>query len=161
VETREDVKLLCYSVRDALKLFVNAVHLKLKKAPTLQEFLMRPARILGTLVFLLLCVSAARAQSERLTVTGKLTRALAVGAETSGWAIQLESERTIDGKRVSSIEVQSTNPKQLETLENQNVKASGTLSHVEGVETGPRTVLTIKSIKAIKAKSDKEPDAGR
>jgi hypothetical protein len=116
---------------------------------------MRRARILGILVFLLLCVSAAQAQSEKLTVTGKLTRALAVGAETSGWAIQLDSERTIGGKRVSSIEVQSTNPKRLEALQNQTVKARGTLSHVEGVETGPRTVLTISSIKAIKTKSDK------
>jgi ABC-type hemin transport system substrate-binding protein len=118
---------------------------------------MRLARLFGTLVFLLLCVTAAQAQSEKkLTVTGKLTRVLAIGAETSGWAIQLDSGRTINGKQVSSIEVQSTNLKQLESLENQTVRASGVLSHVDGVETGPRLVLTINSIKAIKTKSEKE-----
>lgn len=118
---------------------------------------MRLTRLLGTLVFLLLCVTAAQAQSEKkLIVIGKLTRVLAIGAETSGWAIQLNSERTIDGRHVTSIEVQSTNLKQLESLENQTVKASGILSHVDGVETGPRAVLTINSIKAIKAKPEKE-----
>lgn len=112
---------------------------------------MRLARLLSILVVLLLCVATAQAQSgKKLTVTGKLTRVLAAGAETSGWAVQLDSERTIDGKQVSSIEVQSTNVKQLESLENQTVKASGMLSHVDGVEIGPRTVLTINSIKAIK-----------
>lgn len=112
---------------------------------------MRRAGLLSILVFLLLGVAAAQAQSgKKLTVTGKLTRVLAVGAETSGWAVQLDSERTIDGKQVSSIEVQSTDVKQLESLENQTVKASGVLAHVDGVETGPRTVLTINSIKAIK-----------
>lgn len=96
---------------------------------------MRLTRLLGTLVFLLLCVTAAQAQSEKkLTVTGKLN----------------------DGRHVTSIDVQSTNLKQLESLENQTVKASGILSHVDGVETGPRAVLTINSIKAIKAKPEKE-----
>lgn len=117
---------------------------------------MRLARLLATLVFLLFCVTGAVAQSGKLTVTGKLTRVLAIGAETSGWAIELDSERTIDGKHVSSIEVQSTNPKQLESLENQTVKASGILAHVDGVETGVRLVLTINSIKAIKAKSESQ-----
>jgi hypothetical protein len=115
---------------------------------------MRLARLFGTLVFVVLCVTPAQAQSERLTVTGKLTRVLAIGAETSGWVIQLESERTIDGKHVSSIEVQSANLKQLETLENQTVKANGMVAHVDGEETGPRLVLTISSIKAIKGKTE-------
>jgi len=53
---------------------------------------MRLARRLGTLVFVLVCIAAVQAQSEKLTVSGKLTCVLAVGAETSGWAIQLESE---------------------------------------------------------------------
>lgn len=111
---------------------------------------MRLARLLSIL-FLFLCVAAAQAQSgKKLTVTGKLTRVLAVGAETSGWAVQLDSERTIDGKQVGSIEVQSANVRQLASLENQTVKASGILIHVDGVETGSRTVLTVNSIKAIK-----------
>jgi hypothetical protein len=53
-----------------------------------------------------------------MTVTGKLARVMAIGGESTGWTIQLDSEAAIDGKQVNSIEVDSRKTKRLEKLEN-------------------------------------------
>jgi hypothetical protein len=109
---------------------------------------MRIARINVALVLALFCICLrAQAQSQRLTVTGKLTRVMAIGGETTGWAIQVESEITIDSKQVNSIDVYYSNIQKLEKLENMRVKATGRLSHRHGVETGDRLVLDASSIK--------------
>lgn len=107
---------------------------------------MRIARLFTILLVFVVSVMPALPQSEKLTVTGKLIRVSTMGAETSGWAIQLEPARKIQGKHLTSIEVQSVNLKELETLVNQTVKATGTLTRAEGPDTGPRLVLTIISI---------------
>ena len=60
--------------------------------------------------------------------TGKLTRVMAIGAETSGWEIQLENEQAFGGKP-------------------EKVTASGTIVHRSGVETGDRVVLQVEKIK--------------
>jgi hypothetical protein len=121
---------------------------------------MRLARILTTLAFLLLFAvpNPSQPKSDKLMVMGKLTRVMAIGAETSGWAIDLNPVLTVDGKQVSSLEVKSSNPKKLEPLENKFVKATGKLSNAVGVETGDRPVLTLSSIKEIKERSPKTPD---
>jgi hypothetical protein len=90
-------------------------------------------------------------------VTGKLTKVMAIGAETSGWEIQLESEQAFGGKPVKSIEV-AGNGKKLQKLENKKVTASGTIVHRSGVETGDRVVLQIEKIKQWKQeKPQNEP----
>jgi hypothetical protein len=122
---------------------------------------MRLARISTCLAFLFLCAAPNPSQpdkSDKLTVMGKLTRVMAIGAETSGWAIDLNPVLTVNGKQVSSLEVKSSNPKKLEALENKKVKATGTLSNAVGVETGERPVLTLTSIKEIKERPAKDPD---
>jgi heat shock protein HslJ len=91
------------------------------------------------------CVSAQTKQPV-ITVTGRLTRAVAIGGESTGWMIQLDAEITIDGKQISSIEVDDPNTERLTKLENKRVIAMGNLSHRHGVETGERTVLEIRSI---------------
>jgi hypothetical protein len=80
------------------------------------------------------------------TVTGKLGRVMAIGGESTGWAIQLDSETSIDGKRVDSLEVDDSNSERLEKLADKHVKATGTLSHRKGVETGERLVLVVSSM---------------
>jgi hypothetical protein len=120
---------------------------------------MRLARITACLVFFLLCAVANPSypnKSDKLTVMGKLSRVMAIGAETTGWAIDLNPVLTVNGKQVSSLEVKFSNPKKLEALENKKVKATGTLSNAVGVETGERPVLTISSIKEIKEKPPKD-----
>ena len=93
---------------------------------------------------------------ERQTVTGKLGRVMAIGGESTGWAIQLDSETTIEGKRVDSLEVDYSNTERLEKLADKRVRATGTLSHRKGVEMGERLVLVVSSMKEVKATSQSE-----
>jgi hypothetical protein len=117
---------------------------------------MRFVRV-GVCVALLICLACLSfAQTDKLTVMGKLTRVMAIGAETSGWAIELNPVLTVDGKQVSSLEVKMANTKKLEALENKTVKAVGKLSNALGVETGERPVLNLSSIKEIKEKPTKD-----
>jgi heat shock protein HslJ len=113
---------------------------------------MRIARLTAGLILTLLCISLqAQTPDQKLTVTGKLGRAVAIGGETTGWVIQLESEITVDGKQVNSIELDYHKTSKLEKLENQRVQVVGTLSHRQGVEAGERTVLVASSIREAKA----------
>jgi heat shock protein HslJ len=98
----------------------------------------------------------AQTPERQITVTGKLGRVMAIGGESTGWAIQLDSETTIEGKRVGSIEVDYSNSERLEKLADKHVKANGTLSHRKGVETGERLVLVVSSMKEVKAASESE-----
>lgn len=91
--------------------------------------------------------------SDRITVTGKLTRVMAIGAETSGWAVELNPPFSVGGKEVSSIEVVVADSKKLESLENKIVTAKGSLSNASGIETGERPVLNVSSIKLAKHKA--------
>jgi heat shock protein HslJ len=110
------------------------------------------------LVLAILCIHLqAQPQERQTTVTGKLGRVMAIGGESTGWAIQLESETTIDGKRVSSIEIDYPNAGKLAKLENKHVRATGMPFHRQGVETGERLVLVVSSIKEVKATTQSEP----
>ena len=76
---------------------------------------------------------------------------MAIGAETSGWAIQLDSERTIGGKPFKSIEIVYPNSSKLEVLKDKRVRATGRLDTRSGVETGERTVLNLTSLRELKS----------
>ena len=114
---------------------------------------MRIARISTALILTLFCICLqAETRAKKITVTGTLTRVAAIGGESTGWAIQLESKITVDGKQVHSIEVDYHEAEKLEKLENKRVKATGTLSHRHGVETDDRPVLDVSSLRETKAK---------
>src|SRR6201981_29052 len=98
----------------------------------------------------------AQTPEQQKTLTGKLGRVMAIGGESTGWAIQLDSEPNINGKRVASIEVDDANTEGLQKLADKHVKATGTLSHRQGVETGERLVLVVSSMKEVKAASQSE-----
>jgi heat shock protein HslJ len=102
------------------------------------------------LAFFLICL-AGTAQ-ETITVTGTLTRAMAIGGESTGWSIQLDSEISIGGKQVQSVEVEAQG-KNLEALNDKHVRATGKVSHRQGVERGDRIILAVSSIREIKAKA--------
>ena len=93
----------------------------------------------------------AQTTARQTTVTGKLSRVVAIGGESTGWAIQLDPESTIHGKRVESIEVDYPNTERLVKLADKHVKATGTLSHRHGVETGERLILVVSSMEEVKA----------
>jgi len=113
---------------------------------------MRIGRIGTWLTLVMFCICLyAKTPAQKITVTGKLGRVMAIGGESTGWTIQLDSEATIDGKQVNSVEVDYPNAGELEKLVNKHVKATGMVSHRQGVETGERTILVISSIKEAQA----------
>ncbi|HMH11779.1 MAG TPA: hypothetical protein VK578_01605 [Edaphobacter sp.] len=88
---------------------------------------------------------------QKIAVAGKLVRAMAIGGESTGWILELESTNTIDGKQVNSIQVSYRKPEELEKLENARVRVTGKITRRHGVETGEHLVLDVSSIKEIKA----------
>src|SRR5271169_3026038 len=98
---------------------------------------------------LLLAVAPALPQStadtKPITVTGKLTRAMAIGGESTGWTIELDNELTIDSHPTKSIEVDAPASK-LEPLADKHVSARGRLTTLESPERGKRTILKISRI---------------
>jgi hypothetical protein len=112
---------------------------------------MRIARVSMGLILTLCCVClhADESDPQKVTLVGTLHRAMAVGAESTGWMVQVDSETIIDGKPISSIEVSDTHkPKQLEELENKRVKIAGKVVYRHGVETGVQSYVEITTIKA-------------
>jgi len=121
---------------------------------------MRIVRFGCGLVLMLICVGLhAETKPQKMTVVGKLGRVMAIGGETTGWAIQTDSEITVDGKQVRSIEVDSHDSAKLQGLDNKLVKAKGILTHRQGVETGQRPVLVISSIREVKPTAQKRQAA--
>ena len=90
---------------------------------------MRIARIAAVVALIFMCtaVQAAPQTQPKMTVTGTLARAMAIGGESTGWSIQVDPEITVDGKPVHSIEISYKDAKKLEQLANKRVKATGKL----------------------------------
>ena len=117
---------------------------------------MRIARASMGLILTLCCVClhADESDPQKVTLVGTLHRAMAIGAESTGWTVQVDSETIIDGKPISSIEVSDVRkPKQLEEYENKRVKIAGKVLYRHGVETG---VLPYIEITTIKASADRD-----
>ena len=112
---------------------------------------MRVARASMGLILVLCCVylRADERDPQKITLVGTVHRAMAIGAESTGWMVQVDSETIIDGKPISSIEVSDTRkPKQLEDFENKRVKIAGKVVYRHGVETGVQPYIEITTIKA-------------
>jgi hypothetical protein len=88
--------------------------------------------------------------------TGKLVKVMAVGAETTGWAIQFENEVSFGGNAVHSIEVDG-DVKKFAKLENKKVTVKGTIVHRSGVESKDRMVFVVQKIKEWKAPAADRP----
>jgi hypothetical protein len=106
------------------------------------------------LSLLLFAVTNALPQSPQptksITVTGKLARAMAIGGESTGWTIELDTELTVDSHAVKSIEVDAPASK-LEPLADKHVSARGRLTTIESPERGKRTILKISRIRELPA----------
>jgi len=115
---------------------------------------MRVARIAAVVVMVLVCACAQAAPQAqtKMTVTGTLARAMAIGGESTGWSIQVDPEISVDGKPLHSIEIGYKDAQKLEKLNDKRVVATGKLTHKHGVETGDRPVLDVSSIKESKTK---------
>jgi len=130
---------------------------------------MRIAKLSAVLIFVCFGISLwaqtpAQSQSPapeqkepKLAVKGKLVRQMAIGAESTGWAIEFDPAITIEDNQVHSLQVSYGNSSKLEKLENKQVKAIGKLGHQQGVETGRQPVLEISSIKEVKPPAADKP----
>jgi hypothetical protein len=95
------------------------------------------------------CLHADERDPQKINLAGTLHRAMAIGAESTGWMVQVDSETMIDGKPISSIEVSDVRkPQQLEDFENKRVKIAGKIVYRHGVETGVQPYIEITAIKA-------------
>jgi hypothetical protein len=90
--------------------------------------------------------------------TGKLVKVMAVGGETTGWALQLEDEVGFGGKGTHSIEVEG-DVKKFGKLENKKVTVKGTVVHRQGVETKDRMVFVVQKIKEWRAPQTERPSS--
>jgi hypothetical protein len=121
---------------------------------------MRVARASMVLILALCCVClhADESDPQKITLVGTIHRAMAIGAESTGWMVQVDSETIIDGKPISSIEVSDIRkPKQLEDFENKRVKIAGKVVYRHGVETGVQPYVEITTIKANPARDRDKP----
>lgn len=120
---------------------------------------MRKMRLMiGVILALVSFYLYAQQPEKEITVTGKLGHVMAIGGETTGWAIALDPVISIGGKQVHSIQVRYREADQLEKLDNKRVKATGKLSQQVGVETGAQPVLNVSSIH-VEADSKPAPNA--
>jgi hypothetical protein len=120
---------------------------------------MRTRATLG-LILTLCCVfvHADERDPQKITLVGTLHRAMAIGAESTGWMVQVDSETIIDGKPISSVEVSDTRkPRQLEGFDNKRVKIAGKVVYRHGVETGVQPYIEITTIKANPARDRDKP----
>jgi hypothetical protein len=102
---------------------------------------MRIARATMGLILTLgcVCLHADESDPQKITLVGTIHRAMAIGAESTGWTVQVDSETIVDGKPISSIE---------EDFENKRVKIAGKVVYRHGVETGVQPYVEIMTIKA-------------
>ncbi len=111
-------------------------------------------KIFRTATALLLLVVAAstpaQTSPEKIKITGKLVRMMAIGGESTGWAVQLDEPTPFEGKELRSVLVKFNDPKEGEKYVDKKVKVKGTIAHHHGVETGDTVVIDVESIKKLK-----------
>ncbi len=109
-------------------------------------------------VFLLVLVSFAfalgggqvKTKPQTVTVTGKVIRVAAIGGETTGWALELESPLEIDGEELKRIEI-DPGGKKIAGFEGKRIEITGILEKRRGVERGVYPVIVIEEIRWKKA----------
>jgi hypothetical protein len=112
---------------------------------------MRFLRAFGYFLVLAICFSPLTLAQQKplqpgeMILIGELTHVMGIGGETTGWALELQSDLTLEGQTFRSIEV-SGPQKKLARLANQKVKARGFIKHRHGVERKDWVVLEITSI---------------
>jgi hypothetical protein len=120
---------------------------------------MRTVRFFGCILAMVVFTSIPAGPQEShppktITVVGKVTRVMAIGAETTGWSLELKREITLEGKKMKSVEISGPAGK-FEKLVDQRVKAKGTLTHRRGVERPDHLVLDVSSIAPVKTNPTK------
>jgi hypothetical protein len=104
-----------------------------------------------TLLFGLIATAAGplkpvKALEGEITVTGKLMRVMAIGGETTGWAVELDEPREIGGSKASRIEIDPAG-RPVAEFDHRRVEIAGILEKRSGVERGEYWVIVLKKIR--------------
>jgi len=82
----------------------------------------------------------------QVTVRGRLEQVAAIGAETTGWAIELDAPLTVEGQQLTRIEI-SGDSERWNELGGKRVEATGRIVFRQGVERGRYPVLEVQTIR--------------
>jgi hypothetical protein len=83
---------------------------------------------------------------ETLQLSGTVRQVMAVGGETTGWALVLDFETAVGGKIFKEIELDPGSAN-MQPYKGERAVVTGTLKEKTGVERGKYMVLLVKSIK--------------
>jgi hypothetical protein len=83
-----------------------------------------------------------------ITATGKVIKIVAIGGETTGWALDLDSPLQVKGKYLYRVEI-DPDKKKIGGLENERVKISGALEKRQGIERKEYWVIVVDRIQEI------------
>ncbi len=84
-----------------------------------------------------------------MTITGKLVRVASMGSETTGWAVYFDSSIQVEGKELSSIEV-DLGDKKTDELVDKQVKIIGVLGkRQQGVTRKEYSVIIVDQIQEL------------
>lgn len=109
---------------------------------------------IGIICFLMVSCGYSQKEGEKetITVTGKLARVVAIGGETTGWVVKLDSPLEVEGKNLNKIEVDpGSDGENINALEDKHVQITGTLEKRLGVERGEYWVIAAREIEEIKS----------
>ena len=94
---------------------------------------MRLVTLALNLLIFCICLQASAQEQKPITVRGRLVNIMGVGGESTGWAVELDSAISVDGKQVDTIELDGLT-KKAQKLQDKHVEVVGKLSHRHGVE---------------------------
>lgn len=105
-------------------------------------------KYLITFMCVALFATAAFADSkpQELQLSGKVRQVMAIGGETTGWALVLDFETAVGGKIFKEIELDPGDTN-IQQYKGERAVVTGTLKEKTGIERGKYTVLQVKSIK--------------
>ena len=86
--------------------------------------------------------AAAEDKGEVIELTGILVKVSLVGATTTGWELHMPNPVTIDGKSLTSVELDG-DPHKFQKLENLRIGVKGIVLH----PSADRTVIKVQKIK--------------
>ncbi|MBI4459301.1 MAG: hypothetical protein HY648_04485 [Acidobacteria bacterium] len=94
--------------------------------------------------------SPAQEGSNTERFAGKLVRVVAIGGETTGWAVRLDAERQVGDATVLQVEVDPESRQvRLQPFQDKRVEITGTLIWRRGVERKKYPVVIIETIREL------------
>ena len=89
----------------------------------------------------------AKTPAVEITVTGKLIRVMAIGGETTGWAVDLDKPRQLGGANLPRLTIDPAGHP-LAAYNHRRVEIAGVLEKRTGIERQDYWVIVLKKIRA-------------